>query len=367
MKKRRVWRCPKCRRWLPERNAVHACTPPVPLAVHFRGKKPRVRQLYRSVRAALKEIGPVKMDSTKSRVAFRVWTNFLELTPQKNGLRGHLVLPRRVRDPSTVAQDGERKSNHARFFDVFSSSPRIHYHYFKLTEPSQLDRRFRRLLAEAYRVIGRRKHLRRPLDRRAENSGGSVSPRQGPFDSAQDRPGGSGGFRFPRLRSGRAGQASGLSGLRSTAKRKTTKKRPLWRCPRCGWQFVTRNLWHSCVRIPLAKHFQGKDAIVRKTFDALVAALRKNGPLTVVTSKTRITLMVRMRFMSVTPQKDTLRGGFGLMRPGVRHLRLRPGSRYGRIYGYRFRLTHPKQIDRRFRRLLAEAYRVGQQKHLRRG
>ncbi|MFQ5695652.1 MAG: DUF5655 domain-containing protein, partial [Terriglobia bacterium] len=161
--------------------------------------------------------------------------------------------------------------------------------------------------------------------------------------------------------------ATGLSGLRSTAKRKTTKKRPLWRCPRCGWQFVTRNLWHSCVRVPLDQHFKGKDPIVRKTFNALVAALRKNGPLTVVTSKTRIAFLVRMRFGSVIPQKKVLRGGFALMRPGVRHPLLTPAPRFGRIYGYRFRLTHPKQIDRAFRRLLAQAYQVGQQKHLEQG
>lgn len=143
-------------------------------------------------------------------------------------------------------------------------------------------------------------------------------------------------------------------------------ERPLWRCPRCGWRFVTRNMWHSCVRVPLAEHFKGKDPLVRKPFNALVAAVRHNGPVTVVTSKTRIALMVRMRFASLTPQKHALRGGMGLLRPTVRHPLVRPGERYGRIYAYLFRLTHPKQIDRRFRRLLAEAYAIGQQKHLER-
>jgi hypothetical protein len=108
----------------------------------------------------------------------------------------------------------------------------------------------------------------------------------------------------------------------------------------------------------------------------VVAALRKNGPLTVVTSKTRITLMRRIRFLALTPQKKVLAGGFALMnpvrhpllRPGlmnpVRHPLLRPGLRYGELYGYSFRLTDPAQIDARFRKLLAEAYAIGQQKHL---
>lgn len=25
-------------------------------------------------------------------------------------------------------------------------------------------------------------------------------------------------------------------------------RRPLWRCPKCGHRFVTKNMWHSCGR-----------------------------------------------------------------------------------------------------------------------
>jgi len=145
--------------------------------------------------------------------------------------------------------------------------------------------------------------------------------------------------------------------------RARAQQRPLWTCPKCGWQFVTRNLWHSCTRVPLDKHFRGKDPVVRKIFDKLVAALRKNGPLTIVTSKTRITLMTRIRFLALTPQKKKLSGGLALTHR-VRHPLLRPGLRYGTLYGYSFRLADPKQIDTAFRKLLAEAYAIGQQKHL---
>jgi hypothetical protein len=300
---------------LPQRNAVHVCRPAVPAAVHFRSKPPRVRDLYREIRAALRALGPVRVDSTRSRIAFRVLTIFLELTPQRGALRGHMVLPRAAPDP--------------RFLRILSVSPRIHYHYFRLTDPAQIDARFRRLLAEARRVIGGREHLRPPAGRTS-----ALAPLPGPA---------------------RAG---------APARRAAGSPGPLWRCPRCGWRFVSRNLAHSCARVPLKKHFEGKDPQVRRTFDALVAALRRNGPLTVVTSKTRITFMVRMRFAGVTPRKRSLPGGMGLMRPGVRHPLLTPGPVYGRIFGYRFRLTHPGQIDRGFRRLLAEAYRVGKQEHL---
>ncbi len=138
----------RCRRWLPQRNAVHVCAPQVPVSAHFRGKSPVVRKLYEAARAAAARIGRFKTDSTKTRIAFRVWTNFLELTPQKNALRGCLVLPRRVEEPF--------------FARVFSVSPRIHYHYFTLTDPKEVNARFRRWLREAF-VVGRREHLRRPL------------------------------------------------------------------------------------------------------------------------------------------------------------------------------------------------------------
>ena len=46
------------------------------------------------------------------------------------------------------------------------------------------------------------------------------------------------------------------------------RQQPLWKCPRCGHRFVSRNLWHSCVRVRLADHFWGKAPGVRQLFDA---------------------------------------------------------------------------------------------------
>lgn len=143
------------------------------------------------------------------------------------------------------------------------------------------------------------------------------------------------------------------------------KKRPFWRCPKCGNRFVTRNPWHSCVRVPLAQHFKGKAPLVRKTFNALVAALRRNGPVTIVSSKTRITFMVRMRFAGVTPRKNSLPGHL-LVPAQVGPARQRRGETFDRLYVHGFCLTHPKQIDGAFRLLLAEAYAVGEQRHFER-
>ena len=65
-----------------------------------------------------------------------------------------------------------------------------------------------------------------------------------------------------------------------------TPKPPLWKCPRCGHRFVTKNLSHSCVRVRLADHFRGKPRARNETLDrrletpgdvddALVALMRE--------------------------------------------------------------------------------------------
>ncbi len=310
-------RCPKCGRRIPTRNAVHECRPSVPVAAHFRGKPGKVRALYDAVVAALNKTGRAQLDSTKTRIAFHLQTIFLELTPQASGLRGCLMLPQ----PAT----------HPTIFRVLSPSPRIHYHFFRLTDAEQIDARFRRLLADGFKV-GRREHLKQ------------------------------------RLASGRRRMGMGAQQVGQPLRQAfVDTSRPLWRCPKCGNYFVSRNLAHSCVRVPLAKHFQGCDPVVRRTFDALAAALKRAGPIRIVSSKTRITFMVRMRFAGVHPKKHVLQGGFALLRP-ARHRALErvyqfPGTR---LDSHAFRLTHPEQIDAGFRALLAEAYQVGAQKHLER-
>jgi hypothetical protein len=52
-----------------------------------------------------------------------------------------------------------------------------------------------------------------------------------------------------------------------------TKQKPLWRCPKCGHRFVTRNLWHSCRRYRLVDHFTGKPPALRNSIDSALEGL----------------------------------------------------------------------------------------------
>jgi hypothetical protein len=77
---------------------------------------------------------------------------------------------------------------------------------------------------------------------------------------------------------------------------RSSRSRRLWKCPRCGHRFVTRNLWHSCVRVQLADHFRGKAPVVRQVFGAWKALVRACGPVTCYAQKTRIVFQARVRF-----------------------------------------------------------------------
>ena len=87
----------------------------------------------------------------------------------------------------------------------------------------------------------------------------------------------------------------------------------MWRCPTCGQTFVTRNMPHSCQVVALSDHFAG--STLRPVFDAYLAAAERNGPVTVNSTKSRITFQVRMRFAGLdTPRRDHLRAYVVLLR-----------------------------------------------------
>jgi hypothetical protein len=138
-------------------------------------------------------------------------------------------------------------------------------------------------------------------------------------------------------------------------------KRPLWKCPKCGHRFVTRNLSHSCVRVPVARHFQGRPPERRKTYDSWVAAARSCGRITAYGQKSRITIMARVRFAGAVVH-NTYVDAHLWMRRRVEHPRLRRTEDYGRLgFVHYFRLERPDDVDDALRALVAEAYRVGTQ------
>ena len=144
-------------------------------------------------------------------------------------------------------------------------------------------------------------------------------------------------------------------------------RRPLWRCPKCGRRFANRNQSHACGRHTLAAHFAGKPPAIRALFDAVAAAVKRCGPVTILPEKTRIAFQVRMSFAQVTPRAGWLDGHVVLARrfEHPRFRRIDTISRRNHVH--HFRLFTLGDVDADVDAWLREAYAVGEQRHLSHG
>jgi hypothetical protein len=142
------------------------------------------------------------------------------------------------------------------------------------------------------------------------------------------------------------------------------KRGSTWRCPECSRQFANGNQSHACGQYTLASHFEGKLASVRATFDQVVRVARKNGPVTVLPEKTRIAFQVRMSFAAFVIRRNWIDGHVVLARrfENPRFRRIETFSPRNHLHAFRFESVD--DVDAEVSSWLAEAYRVGQQRHL---
>jgi hypothetical protein len=137
-------------------------------------------------------------------------------------------------------------------------------------------------------------------------------------------------------------------------------ERPLWTCPDCGKQYVTRNLWHSCVVVDLDTHFVGKPR-ARQLFDAWLAAVESTGPVTVSISKTRIEFMTRARFTGAIVRRDYLKSALWLKRKADSP-RFTKVEQLGKSdWLHHFEIHDESDIDDELMALVREARLVGDQ------
>ena len=144
------------------------------------------------------------------------------------------------------------------------------------------------------------------------------------------------------------------------------KATALWRCAECGRQFANRNQSHACGRYTLASHFSGKSAAVRAIFNKLLLLAKRNGPVTVLPEKTRIAFQVRMSFAAFVIRRNWVDGHVVLARrlENSRFRRIETFSPRNHLHAFRF--ENVDEIDEEVAGWLAEAHRVGEQRHLRR-
>jgi hypothetical protein len=139
----------------------------------------------------------------------------------------------------------------------------------------------------------------------------------------------------------------------------------MWTCPRCGRSFANRNQSHACATtLDLDHHLAGKDPEVVAIFRLLVALAERNGPVTVLPEKTRIAFQVRMSFAAFTLRRHWVDGHVVLARR-LASPRFRKVETFSpRNHLHQFRLERLEEVDEEVAAWLAEAYRVGEQRHL---
>ncbi|MFL6589244.1 MAG: DUF5655 domain-containing protein [Chthoniobacterales bacterium] len=103
---------------------------------------------------------------------------------------------------------------------------------------------------------------------------------------------------------------------------------------------------------------------MRAIFKKLLALAKKNGPLTVLPEKTRIAFHVRMSFAAFVIRRNWVDGHVILARrlESRRFRRIETFSPRNHLHTFRFENVH--EIDREVGKWFAEAYRVGEQRHL---
>lgn len=141
-------------------------------------------------------------------------------------------------------------------------------------------------------------------------------------------------------------------------------ERPLWKCPRCKRRFANKNQSHFCGRYDLENHFEGKPGEIRHIYEAVLKAIRRCGPVTVLPEKTRIAFQVRMSFAQLTTRSKWVDGHVVLARRFERPRFRKIETISARNHVHHFRLMSAADVDEEVESWLKEAYAVGEQRHL---
>jgi hypothetical protein len=120
-------------------------------------------------------------------------------------------------------------------------------------------------------------------------------------------------------------------------------------------------MWHSCVVVPLADHFVGRQRS-QQLYRAVLAMLEREGPVTVSVSRTRIEFMTRARFAGVQVRRDWLRLGFWLKRRVDSDRFLRAEHLGHSDWIYRLAVRDESDLDDELAEWLREARTVGDQR-----
>ena len=136
----------------------------------------------------------------------------------------------------------------------------------------------------------------------------------------------------------------------------------MWTCPRCDARFVQKNSSHSCVRRTVEDFLADKPAAAVALFERLVAEVRRLGPVTLHPVKTRIALMVEVRFAAVNRFGPDFIDGHLWLKRRPDGSKFRKIDELGKDFVCHFRAGAASFFDEELRRWLRESYAIGERK-----
>jgi hypothetical protein len=143
------------------------------------------------------------------------------------------------------------------------------------------------------------------------------------------------------------------------------KRRPLWRCPKCGRWFANRQQSHSCGKYSVQQFLKGKSGDEVALFRQFVKLVRECGPILLAPAKTRVGFQARMIFAAVNNlSKAGLKAHIVLARrlDSPRFTRIESISPKNQVH--HFKINSTEELDDEVRSWLREAHKVGLQEHL---
>jgi Domain of unknown function (DUF5655) len=137
-----------------------------------------------------------------------------------------------------------------------------------------------------------------------------------------------------------------------------SKSKPLWRCPKCGREFVLRTREHSCSITTVEEHLARTTPEMRELYDDLERWLEALPGCKITPVKTMIIFSIRVSFGGIAIQKKALQLNFFLDRV-ITHRRLGRVTMMGpNKFCHPTKLQTPADFDEQVRNWLREAYEL---------
>lgn len=130
----------------------------------------------------------------------------------------------------------------------------------------------------------------------------------------------------------------------------------MWTCPKCSRIFQKKGQAHSCKKVPLESHFEGKEA-AKKLYDFLLKKIKtKVGPVKEISLPCCVHLFGKYDFIAILPKKDSLELRFILDKKlkNKRFSNIVPMS--GISIKYCLYISSPQEIDQELLDWLKQSY-----------